>query len=119
MTFLRIQASACLFEDGRILTGIRHWSPDMYYNAGYNVHTHEIFDVARASHFFDFKDSPATTLDVSKPHTQGFLTTDLTFVDRSEAWVIARKNDQIIYSVRGEELLNLPLTGTLFSENLW
>ena len=44
-------------------------------------------------------------------HIQGFLTSKNRFVDRQEAWNIAKQADQIIKVSGGE--------GTLYSEDLW
>ena len=47
----------------------------------------------------------------SGEHIQGFLTSKNRFVDRQEAWNIAKQADQIIKVSGGE--------GTLYSEDLW
>jgi len=45
------------------------------------------------------------------PFTEGFLTSKNRFVDRKEAWNIAKEVNQIIKVSGGE--------GTLYSEDLW
>jgi hypothetical protein len=112
-----IQCSACYFpEEDYILTGHRHWSVDMYWNAGYSVQTHEVFDIDRAKKFFDFD---GDMLVSAKDHIQGFFTSEMRFVTREEGWAIARERSQIVISIRGEDLTNLKEYGELFSENLW
>lgn len=119
-----IQCAACYFpEADYILTGHRHWSVDMYWNAGYDTNNHIVFDFDRAKKFFEFElceDLYAhPQLKIARDHIQGFLTNEGRFVTREEGWVIARARGQIVNSIRGEDLNNLKEHGKLFSENLW
>lgn len=101
----KIVAAACHFPDSQItLIGMRHWSRDMYWNAGYSVDTHTIWDIERAKLFFTFKGTTETSnpeLKIAKDHEQGFVTQDFEFVSREEGWQIAREAGQIIHRVRG------------------
>ena len=78
-----------LMDDGLIVTGVRHYSPDMrkvlhrIYGDGYHLRVKE----------------------------QGFIDTKGNFLERNAAWDIADENDQIIHGVGS--------LGTLYSENLY
>lgn len=78
-----------LMEDGLIVTGVRHYSPDMrallsrIYGAGYHARVKE----------------------------QGFIDSRGQFLSREAAWKVAEENGQIRYEVSRP--------GTLFSENLY
>lgn len=85
----RIVSAAMLMEDGLIVPGVRHFSPDMravlhrIYGDGYHLKVKE----------------------------QGFIDAKGNFVDRNEAWLTALAYDQI------REQVSTP--GTLYSENLY
>lgn len=85
----RIVSAAMLMDDGLIVTGVRHFSPDMrttlrrIYGEGYHRRVKE----------------------------QGFVENNSGFVDRKRAYEIAQKTGQILYDVS--------TVGTLFSENLY
>jgi hypothetical protein len=96
----------------------------MYWNAGYSVKDHKVFDVSRAMWFFEFKyetndANEVPLVRIAKDHVQGFFTNTMRFVDRREGWKIAKAKGQIVHSIRGEDLNNLKNDGELFSENLW
>ena len=86
---MTIVCAAMLMNDGVIVTGVRHFSPDMrivmsrIYGDGYHLKVRE----------------------------QGFITTAYTFVNRKDAWVIAEAGGQI------KRQCSTP--GTLYSENLY
>lgn len=85
----RIVSAAMLMDDGLIVTGVRHFSPDMrktlhrIYGDGYHLRVQE----------------------------QGFIDTHGFFLDRERAWWRAVVTDQI------REQVSTP--GTLYSENLY
>ena len=78
-----------LMDDDVIVTGVRHFSPDMrvvlkkMYGDNYK---HNVVD-------------------------QGFIDTMGEFLNRKDAWNVASKNDQI------RRVVSIP--GTLYSENLY
>lgn len=78
-----------LMKDGSIITGIRHFSPEMretmkrIYGEGYHL----------------------------KVKKQGFVDQFGKFLSRKEAWKVAKKEGQIIREVAPP--------GTLYSENLY
>jgi len=84
-----IVCAAMLMEDGLIVTGVRHFSPDMravlkrLYGEGYHLKVKE----------------------------QGFIDMKGQFLSREAAWKVAKENGQIRYEVSRP--------GTLFSENLY
>lgn len=84
-----IVCAAMLMEDGLIVTGVRHYSPDMravlkrLYGEGYWL----------------------------KEKEQGFIDIKGQFLSREAAWKVAEENGQIRYEVSRP--------GTLFSENLY
>lgn len=118
---LLIVASAIkIKESGEVCTGVRHFSPDMRFNTGVGLvigSELQVLNKELAKRFWELDENDKVVS--IKDHIQGFLTSDLTFVDREQAWIIAREADQIRYSVRGESLNHLPTEGTLFSENIW
>lgn len=85
----RIVSAAMLMDDGLIVPGVRHYSPDMravlhrIYGDGYHLREVE----------------------------QGFIDTTGTFLTREEAWQRAEQTGQILHRVS--------TPGTLFSENLY
>lgn len=96
----RIVSAAMLMDDGLIVPGVRHFSPDMratlkrIYGDGFK--------------FFGFW--------VKKPYhmrvaDQGFIDASGAFLDREDAWQIADAHGQIIEYVAP--------SGRLFSENLY
>lgn len=118
---LLIVASAIkVKESSEICTGVRHFSPDMRFNTGVGLVIDselQVLNKELAKRFWELDENDKVVS--VKDHIQGFLTSDLRFVDREQAWLIAREADQIRYSVREENLNYLPLEGTLFSEHLW
>jgi len=97
----RIVCAAMLMDDGLIVTGIRHYSPEMratlrrIYGSGLKV-----FGVwLKKPYWFRVK-------------AQGFVDTHGTFVPRKEAWLTAEANAQI----RPHSSL---VRGTLYSEDLY
>ena len=84
-----IVSAAMKMDDGLVVTGIRHYSPEMrlvlrrIYGDGYHL----------------------------KVEDQGFVDQLGNYLTREEAWVIAKQNGQIRYEVS--------VPGTLFSENLY
>jgi len=84
-----VVCAAMKMNDGSLVLGVRHFSPDMRatmklaYGDGYHLKVSE----------------------------QGFVDQFGQFLTREEAWVIAEKNGQIRYRVSS--------AGTLYSENLY
>lgn len=98
----RIVCAAMLMENGDIVAGIRHFSPEMRaimlkaYGEKYHLKVKE----------------------------QGFVDQFGKFYDRKEAWIIADTNGQIIRPTGWEEnpnprKANIGDKGILFSENLY
>lgn len=96
----RIVCSAMKMDDGHIILGVRHFSPDMratlqrIYGTGFKLLGNWI----------------------NKPYhlrvvEQGFVDQYGTFYDRGTAWAVARAAGQIRQMVSG--------AGTLYSENLY
>jgi len=89
MTNSRIVCAAMLMDDGLVVPGIRHYSPEMrevlYRIYGERYHFHEV--------------------------QQGFVDIHGLFLDRETAWKVAAENGQI--------LKDCSKPGTLFSENLY
>lgn len=89
MTQPKIVCAAMLMDDETVVTGVRHFSPDMrqtlqrIYGDGYHLRVKE----------------------------QGFITTKYTFVSREEAWRIALEQNQITRRCGCD--------GDLYSENLY
>jgi hypothetical protein len=89
MTNSRIVCAAMLMDDGLIVPGIRHYSPEMreilklLYGKGYHLRVKE----------------------------QGFVDQMGNFLDRKNAWIVAERSGQI--------LKDCSVSGTLFSENLY
>lgn len=85
----RIVCAAMRMQDGTIVPGVRHYSPDMrsvlhkIYGMGYHLAVAE----------------------------QGFINTLYQFVSREDAWIAAGANNQIIREVSSP--------GILYSENLY
>lgn len=85
----RIVSAAMLMDDGLVVPGVRHFSPDMrkvlkrIYGEGYHL----------------------------KVKVQGFIDASGQFLDREDAWGIASHHEQIL------EHVSTP--GTLYSENLY
>ncbi len=75
---------------GNIIIGLRHWDKFMHEQA----------------------DAQGWCGD---PVEQGFLDNFGKFLTRTEAWVVAKNANQIIYEVGGNQIDG----GTLFSENLY
>lgn len=96
----RIVSAAMLMDDGHIITGVRHYSPDMratmkrVYGMGFKLFGRWI----KKPYHLRVKE-------------QGFVDNFGQFLTREEAWTIAEKNGQILFKVS--------LPGTLFSENLY
>lgn len=118
---LLIVASAIkIKESGEVCTGVRHFSPDMRFNTGVGLIIDselQVLNKELAKRFWELDENDKVVS--VKDHIQGFLTSNLEFVDRKQAWIIAREADQIKYSVRGDNLNFLPTEGTLFSEHMW
>lgn len=99
----RIVSAAMLMDDGLIVPGVRHFSPDMrkvlhrIYGDGYHLRVKE----------------------------QGFIDASGQFLDRDDAWQIADAHGQIFLYGPTEDcrLISKPSdsteTGPLFSENLY
>ncbi len=85
----RIVCAAMLMKDGSVVTGVRHFSPDMRH----------ILQKAYGNQYH---------LEVQE---QGFINNKGQFVSREDAWAIAEANGQIFREVS--------TPGTLFSENLY
>lgn len=66
----RVVCAACRFEDGHIILGIRHWSPDMRLSAALQGR------------------------EIAVKHDQGFVDQYGQWLTRQEAYQIAVKNDQ-------------------------
>ncbi len=85
----RIVSAAMLMDDGLIVPGVRHFSPDMravlkrIYGEGYHLRVKE----------------------------QGFIDSRGAFLSREDAWAVAERNGQI------RERVSVP--GTLYSESLY
>jgi hypothetical protein len=98
----RVVTAAMLMEDGLVICGVRHFSPDMravlkrIYGDGYHLRVKE----------------------------QGFIDAKGIFLSREDAWIRADKHGQIhLYDPAGNGgLIKLPANQgtkeTLFSENL-
>lgn len=90
MSSSRIVCAAMLMQDDLIVTGVRHYSPDMraamkrIYGEGYH----------------------------RKVKEQGFINTRGEFLSRGAALVAAKENGQVLYRCGGDET-------ELFSENLY
>lgn len=89
----RIVSAAMLMDDGLIVPGVRHFSPDMrlvlgrIYGHGYHL----------------------------KVKDQGFVDTLGQYLNRQDAWEAASANNQIIKRVSGDSADG----GTLYSENIY
>lgn len=85
----RVVCAAMRMKDGSIVSGVRHFSPDMrstlrrLYGVGYHLKVEE----------------------------QGFIDARGTFLSREEAWLVAEDKGQILKQVSSP--------GTLYSENLY
>ena len=85
----RVVCAAMLMEDGLIVTGVRHFSPEMrlvlhrIYGDGYHLRVVE----------------------------QGFVDQWGEFMNREDAWVVALSQGQVLKEVAS--------AGTLYSENLY
>lgn len=79
---------AAMFKEGRIVTGARHFDKVM----------RQQMEASEGIQFW-------------KNCKQGFIDQFGDFIDRQEAWVIAKSQNQIVKSVSSE--------GTLYSENLY
>lgn len=96
----RIVCAAMLMDDGHIVTGVRHYSPDMratlrrMYGMGFKL-------------FGKWVKRPYHLRVVE----QGFINTRCQFLTREEAWKAAEANGQI------REITGSP--GTLYSEDLY
>jgi hypothetical protein len=86
-----IVCAAMMMKDGLILSGVRHFSPDMR-------------ETGRRIYGDNFK------YQVEK---QGFINQFGEFLSREEAWAVAEKNGQI------RKLCYDGQTGILYSENLY
>ena len=90
----RVVCAAYKMEDGLIVTGIRHYSPEMraimerIYGEGYHLKVDRNF------------------------HNGGFVDQYGTYLTREEAWVIAERNRQIIKD-------HDKCIGTLYSEHIY
>ncbi len=90
MSAPRIVCAAMWMQDGLIVTGVRHYSPDMreilkrIYGEGFHL----------------------------KVKYQGFIDTTGTFLTRETARIVAAQNGQILYRCGSDET-------KLFSENLY
>lgn len=110
----RVVSAAMLMDDGLIVTGVRHFSPDMratlkrIYGMGFKLFGKWI----------------------KKPYhmrvlQQGFIDSKGKFLDRESAWKVADRNGQIFLydpTAKGHLVPQAPNQGdteTLFSENLY
>ena len=99
----RVVCAAMLMKDGTIVTGVRHYSPEM------RVILKKLY-------------GEKYHLEVEK---QGFVDQFGNFLSRGEAWKIARDQKQIIrptgFEVVGDQVYidELAPEGMLFSENLY
>ena len=103
--FIVCAATKLISTDGKevILVGVRHWDKLM----------HEQFDNIDHGHL--------SLRDKSKDE-QGFIDQFGDFVNREDAWKIAKANGQIKSRVSGDERINKTdgsVTFRLFSENLY
>lgn len=89
----RVVCAAMLMKDGRIVTGIRHFSPEM-----------------RAIMKRVYGEEYHTQIE-----TQGFVDQKGVFLNRVEAYKVARDAGQILRRVGGDETDG----GTLYSEALY
>lgn len=91
----RIVCAAYVMEDGRIVSGVRHLSPDMRstMKAIYGDKYH--LKISRAH------------------HSGGFIDQFGNYLDRNEAWAVAKKQNQI------KIVLDHLKDGPLFSEHLY
>ncbi len=96
----RIVCAAMLMDDGNVVTGVRHYDPDMRaimrkaYGTGYKLWGRWII---KPYHM--------------RVKAQGFMDAKRVFLYREDAWVRAQETGQIIHEVGTE--------GTLYSENLY
>lgn len=96
----RIVSAAMLMDDGAIVPGVRHYSPEMRavlrrsYGDGISI-------------FGKWLIKPYHLRVVE----QGFITNQGRFLSREEAWEVASTQKQI--------LRNVSAAGTLYSENLY
>lgn len=110
----RVVCAAMLMDDGLIVTGVRHFSPDMratlrrIYGSGFKLFGRWL----RKPYHMRVKE-------------QGFIDARYNFLTREQAWEIADKQGQIFtYDPSGNGRL-IPLSAnqgtieTLFSENLY
>ena len=88
----RIVCAAIRAEDGSLIVGIRHYSPDMYAQ----------INVREDGSWFKHRSGD----------DQGFVDQHGKYYTREEAWHIASKNNQLNRLLPGEE-------GVLYSENLY
>jgi len=92
-THRRIVCAAYTMEDGMIISGVRHLSPDM------RATMHKIY-------------GDGYHMKISREHhAGGFIDQYGIYYNRKDAWVIAERQGQIINDCSCE--------GTLFSENLY
>lgn len=100
----RVVSAAMLMKDGLVVTGVRHFSPEMravlkrIYGEGYHLQVKE----------------------------QGFIDASCQFLSREDAWKRAAKHDQIFtYGASSDDLIPAKVDpdiddhGALFSENLY
>lgn len=88
----KIVCAANQYENGLMLVGIRHWDDKMH---------------AQAAAYLE-----AEILPRQQP-VQGFLDNRGIFLTREQAWLVAKRANQIIKRVGGDE------SGVLYSENLY
>jgi len=109
----RVVSAAMLMDDGLIITGVRHFSPDMRATMA------RVY--GRGLKLFGYWIRKPYHLRVKE---QGFIDTRGNFLSRKDAWIRADINGQIrIYHPTEEKSFPQPAnTGTrdiLFSENLY
>ena len=90
----RVVCAAIQCDNGELLIGVRHFSPDMRNTMSY------------------MQDSGAR---FKRKHVQGFVDQFGVFMDRQEAWKVAENANQIYRRVGGDDSKG----GTLYSENLY
>ncbi len=109
----RIVSAAVLMEDGLVVPGVRHYSPDMravlarIYGKGFRAFGRWII---KPYHL--------------RVKAQGFIDARGKFLGREEAWKVADAHGQIyLFSPKGGGLIPQPANQgtveTLFSENLY
>ena len=93
----RIVCAAYVMEDGRIISGARHLSPDM-----------------RATMRAIYREDSKYHLKISKEHhSGGFIDQFGNYLNREEAWLVAKRQNQITRDIHHLK------DGPLYSELLY